>query len=169
MGKLHWLIGFFENGGTNLKSCLYASPVQMEPWIAEIEKKVKLDLDLADLPRKVDPALFESVLFGEFGEKEVYLRDDARAIQKNQYKKDEYEAKMDLESGYSKHRMLEILADRWVYLTKRGATLNNPHIRPSSYQDFVALSIDREEASRADRGCVPGARESMIAERKYGG
>ncbi len=144
--RKHWLIGFFQNGGTDLRMCLYASPAQMEPWIAKIEKSVKLDFDLADLALEVDRSLFESVLIREFKDKEVYTLDEAKAIQKKQYKKTEYEERMDRDGGFSKDRMLEILADRWVYLTKRGATLNNPHIRPKAYEDFVELSIEPRQA-----------------------
>lgn len=162
----HWLIGFFNSDGTELRRCLYASPKQMEPWISRTEAYIKPDFDLARLAARVAKTLYEEVLVTNFGDKEVYTLEDAKRLHKKQYSIDKYRELMDRdlptettggtakkrkpERGFSKDRMLEILAERWVYLTERGATLNNPHIRPVYYQDFKVLPInDPEEAQRA--------------------
>jgi hypothetical protein len=73
---------------------------------------------------------------------------------------------MDLDDGYSLSRMVEILADRWMYLTKRGSTLNNPHI-PARYFDGwdrlplnpieLVLPVDEDTKQRAQQ-----AREVLI-------
>lgn len=90
-----------------------------------------------------------------FGDKEVYTLDEAKAIQKRQYSSRVYRERMDRTEGYSKARMLEILADRCVYLTRRGATLINPHISPVYYSTFRELPVDPpEEAQRALRAAV---------------
>ncbi len=79
----------------------------------------------------------------------MYTLKDAKAIQKRQYFNPQYKEMMDVAGGYSKDRMLQILAARWAYLTKRGATTNNPKIGKSHYKDFLELSIDPREANTA--------------------
>lgn len=130
----HWLFGFFDRDGQTLTSCLYATPRQMEPWIREKEEYIRLDFELALLAPRVDRALYEQLLVRNFGDKDEYSLQDASRIQKRQYTAAEYRNRMDRPEGFSKERMLDILAERWQYLTKRGSTLNNPHI-PASYFD----------------------------------
>lgn len=122
----HWLIGFFSEGKEIYK---YASPLLMEKWITEKEAYVSNDFALADLlPEKID----FSDMFNIIGKKDCYSLDDAKLIQKKQYKIQEYIKLQDLDNGYSQDRMLKILKDRAKYLINRGSTLNNPHI-PNSY------------------------------------
>ena len=70
------------------------------------------------------------------GEKDAYALEDAKALYKQQWKQDEYSAKMDLPDGYTPNRMLEILRLRARYLLDRGSTLNNPHIPKSFFATF---------------------------------
>lgn len=141
----HWLIGFFDRSGMQLQKCLYASPTQMEPWLSRKEAYIKLDFELARLPQFIDRALYERLIVEHFGDKAVYSLTDAKKIQKRQYSKAAYVSRMDRKNGYSKSKMIEILAERWVYLTKRGATLNNPHILPGDFDSFNELIIDPPE------------------------
>jgi hypothetical protein len=152
----HWLVGFFDARGISLVGCRYASPKHLEPWIVALEAKLKLDFDFATVPGKVDPRLYEELLREHFGDREVYTLADAKRIQKNQYAAKKYRQRMDVpadaaegsRTGYSRRRMLEMLAERWVYLTKRGATLNNPHIGSGYYSIFPELTIAPEEEAR---------------------
>lgn len=137
----HWLIGFFDASGTCLKTCVYVSPQQMEPWIREQEEKIRLDFEMSEIARKVHRALYEDVLVRNFGDKAVYTLEDAKRIQKSQHKESEYRARMDITDGFSKDRMLNFLTDRWVYLTKRGSTLNNPHIPAKYFDGFTSLPL----------------------------
>ena len=124
----HWLIGFFIKGGEYYK---YGSPSMMSKWIKNKEEYVAPDFKLAKLiPAKIN---FED-MYRIIGKKDVYTYDDAKAIQKMQYKKEQYLQLQDLEQGYSPKRMLEIVKDRVQYLIERGSTLNNPHI-PFTYFD----------------------------------
>lgn len=36
----HWLIGVYDREGTNLKHCLYGSPMAMSGWIREKEQYI---------------------------------------------------------------------------------------------------------------------------------
>jgi len=122
----HWLIGFFSKGKEFYK---YASPLFMENWINEKEKYISNDFALAKiLPEKIDL----SDMFKIIGEKPFYSLEDAKLIQKQQYKKKDYIDLQDIKNGYSQDRMLQIIKDRGKYLIERGSTLNNPHI-PNKY------------------------------------
>lgn len=124
----HWLIGFFIQGGEYYK---YGSPSMMAPWIKSKEEYIAPDFKLAKLaPAKINIEDMYSII----GKKDVYTYEDAKAIQKMQYKKKQYISLQDLEHGYSPRRMLEIVKDRATYLIERGSTLNNPHI-PFTYFD----------------------------------
>jgi hypothetical protein len=80
----HWLFGFYERGTRNppiAKRYIYASPRQLEPWIAEQEAYVLPDWELVRLlPASVDPELLVAVA----GEKEQYTLDDAMRLLKKQ-------------------------------------------------------------------------------------
>jgi len=161
----HWLIGFFDRAGAKLNRALYASPAQMEPWISKIEAYIKPDFDLAKLPARIASDLLEEVLVANLGDKAVYTLEEAQRIQKKQLSAQEYRELMDADCpaggstrvkkgraadrGFSKGRMIEILARRWAYLTARGATLNNPHIGPTYYGSFVTLAIGTPMEARA--------------------
>lgn len=124
----HWLIGFFIRGREYYK---YGSPSMIATWIKSKEQYIAPDFKLAKLaPSKINIEDMHSIV----GEKDVYTYEDAKAIQKMQYKKEQYISLQDLEHGYSPRRMLEIVKDRAKYLIERGSTLNNPHI-PFTYFD----------------------------------
>lgn len=124
----HWLIGSFIR---DREFYLYGSPEKMATWIEEKENYISTDFKLADLiPQKISL----SDMFEIIGKKEKYSIENAKSIQKKQYKIAEYIQMQDMENGYSPERMLRILQDRANYLIQRGSTLNNPHI-PYSYFD----------------------------------
>lgn len=155
----HWLIGFFDAGGATLKECYYASPAQMKPWLEKTELYIKLDRELVELAGALDRVLFKPLLVSYFGDKEVYTFQEAKAIQKSQYRNKQYEDMMDRENGYSQARMLEFLSKRWQYITARGSTLNNPTIGLRFLRKhFKKLPIDpQEDARKALREAVKEA------------
>lgn len=157
----HWLVGFFDKRGENLLKCLYASPELIKPWVDYIERYIKMDQELALLPKSLDHSLYEPVLDATIPRKDKYTLDDAKLIHKRQYTVAVYRDRMDMPGGYSRGRMLEIIADRWEYLTKRGATLNNPHIIATYYDNFTPVKFGspaeaqaslREEVAKALEG-----------------
>lgn len=135
----HWLIGFFVKGREYYK---YGSPSMMAGWINNKEKYIAPDFKLAELvPTKIKIEDMYQII----GEKAIYTYDDAKAIQKMQYKKKQYLQLQDLDQGYSPKRMLEIVKDRAQYLIERGSTLNNPHI-PFGYFEGWAEITDNHAA-----------------------
>lgn len=133
---LHWIFAFYNSSGTRLLHCVYASPDDMEPWIAEKERYVRPDLLFADaLPASVTPEMVTAVL----GEKDVYTTADARWVMKNQWRASEYLEQQDVAGGYSLARMTEILQLRSRYVILRGATLNNPHIEAAFFAPFEKI------------------------------
>lgn len=132
----HWLFGFYNKEGTELKYCLYASPQAMAQWISEKEAYILSDYKLAQL---VPELLTVDVLYEILGQKNLYTLKDARSLQKKQYATQQYRDKMDLAQGYSPERMLSILKDRCRYLIERGSTLNNPHILASYFQGWEQI------------------------------
>lgn len=132
----HWIFGFYttnqETGRLKLEYCLYASPAKMAPWIEHMEEYIKADFGLAALvPELVTLDVMDELI----GHKEAYSLEDAKSIQKRQYNKDKYMELMDLEDGYSRGIILEILRDRCKYLIRRGSTLNNPHIPKGFFEE----------------------------------
>ena len=124
----HWLIGFFIKGREYYK---YGSPSMMADWIRSKEEYITPDFKLAKLaPSKISLEDMYCIT----GKKDFYTFEDAKNIQKMQYKKEKYLELQDVENGYSAERMLEIVRDRVLYLIERGSTLNNPHI-PFTYFD----------------------------------
>jgi len=124
----HWLIGFFIKGREYYK---YGSPSMMADWIRSKEEYITPDFKLAKLaPSKISLEDMYCIT----GKKDFYTFEDAKNIQKMQYKKEKYLELQDVENGYSAERMLEIVKDRVLYLIERGSTLNNPHI-PFTYFD----------------------------------
>lgn len=136
----HWLIGFFINDREYYK---YGSPAMMEEWIKGKEKYISPDFKLSSLVyEKLDIDDVHQIL----EPKGKYSLQDAKSIHKKQYKKEEYLALQDVQSGYSPERMLEIVKDRAKYLMERGSTLNNPHIPPSYFKGWEEI-----ESNHADR------------------
>ena len=156
---------------------VYASPAEMELWISKIEAYIKPDFDLAKLPERIAAELLEEVLVANLGDKSVYTLQEAKRIQKQQFSAQRYRDLMDADllepegaeprkgsatnRGYTKARMIEIIALRWKYLTERGATLNNPHIGPAYHASFAALAVGTPgEAQQALREAVEKALKS---------
>ena len=82
------------------------------------------------------------------GKKGVYTYDDAKAIQKRQYKKERYLQLQDLRKGYSPGRMLEIVKNRAKYLIERGSTLNNLHIPFTYFDGWAEITKNHAEQLR---------------------
>ena len=140
---LHWIFAFYDKTGTKLQHCVYASPLDMEPWIADKERYVKPDILLADsLPALVAKGMVTAIL----GDKPSYSLEDARWIMKNQWRAAQYREQQDVADGYSPMRMTEILQQRARYVILRGATLNNPHIESGYFEKFE--KITEEHASK---------------------
>ena len=78
------------------------------------------------------------------GDKEIYTLEDAKKLQKKQYKIAEYKELMDVKDGYSQERMLQILKNRCQYLIERGSTLNNPHIPASYFEGWERITENHE-------------------------
>lgn len=140
---LHWIFAFYDESGQKLSHCVYASPEDMEKWIASKERYVRPDILLANsLPGLVSSDMVKSIL----GEKEIYSPDDAKWIMKKQWSAADYREQFDVDGGYSLERMTEILQLRARYVILRGATLNNPHIEASYFDGFE--KITEEHASK---------------------
>ncbi|MEA1972468.1 MAG: hypothetical protein U9N34_04135 [Candidatus Cloacimonadota bacterium] len=140
--KKHWLIGFFIKGREYYK---YGSPSMMARWIKSKEEYILPDFKLAKLvPAKINLDDMYQII----GKKDVYTYEDAKAIQKLQYKKEKYLELQDLEHGYSSKRMLKIVKDRAQSLIERGSTLNNPHIPFSYFDGWKEITKDHAEQLR---------------------
>ena len=77
----HWLIGFFIKGREFYH---YGSPDMMQDWIKSKEKYIKPDFMLADLASR---KLSTEDLYQVMEEKPLYTYEDAKGLQKMQYKK----------------------------------------------------------------------------------
>lgn len=154
---LHWIFAFYDRRGERLQYCIYASPDDMERWIAEKARYIAPDLQLADsLPGTVTTEMVVRIL----GEKESYTRADAKWLMKNQWSAAMYSEQQDLDHGYSLDRMAEILQARARYVILRGSTLNNPHIERAFFQDFEHIT---EEHAAKLRHLVRGYFEKASA------
>ncbi|MEQ8996128.1 MAG: hypothetical protein RID53_06430 [Coleofasciculus sp. B1-GNL1-01] len=141
----HWLFGFYNKTGTTLNYCLYGSPQSMEKWISDKKAYILPDYTLAQFAPEL---LTLNLLYEILGQKQVYTLEDARRLQKKQYTIQQYRNQMDLNQGYSPERMLSILKDRCRYLIERGATLNNPHIPASYFQDWERITENHAQRLR---------------------
>ena len=78
--------------------------------------------------------------------------EDAKALYKRQWTESDYRSQMDVPSGYSPRRMLQVLRLRSRYLSDRGSTLNNPHIPKRFLSAFadeaVSARIGSDEMRR---------------------
>ncbi len=126
-----FVIGFYSKTGSRpeLLKCLCMTPVDMEPWIAEIESKISIDFKLAALaPHR----LRLEDLFDVCGKLDTYSIGDAKALHKSQWTAAEYSSAPDVTVDgtrrISQDKMLAILKLRSRYIAERGSTLNNPHI-----------------------------------------
>lgn len=142
---LHWIFAFYDKSGTKLQHCIYASPDDMESWIAEKERYITPDLMLAEtLPTMVSPDMVTGIL----GVKDEYTLEDARWVMKNQWRAADYKEQRDLPGGYSLDRMTEILRARARYVILRGATLNNPHIEGGFFDKFEKITTEHASTLR---------------------
>ena len=143
--SLHWLFGVYDSGSRpRLQYCLYGSPKAMRPWIDEMSAYIAADVALA---KNVPALLGDAALTDSLGDREAFDAADARRLMKRQYTAAQYLAASDLPGGmYSRQAMLSLLRERCAYLIRRGATLNNPHIRPGYFQGWER--IERNHAAR---------------------
>ena len=160
---LHWIFAFYNPAGTKLEYCCYASPLDMEAWIAEKERYVAPDFHLETVvPTFVNGSMVEDIL----GHKEVYSIADALRIMKKQWSLKEYLEHVDVPfdpgfheatqagkpkpnpGGYSLDRMTEILRLRCGYVIRRGSTLNNPHIEKAYFNKFKKITTNHAETLR---------------------
>jgi len=125
----HWIVAFYQ--GDQLTHCKYGTPDDMAAWIREKWEYIRPDFEMAKL---VPPLITMDAMVQDIGDKDIYSRDDAKRLHKNQYGAQRYTEMMDVPNGYSRARMLEIFRDRARYVIERGSTLNNPHI-PVLYFD----------------------------------
>ena len=141
----HYLISKFSKSGAAIEYTVYGGPIALEPWLKKKEDYIKPDYILsAIVPKK----LTLKEMFQIVGEKELYTFDDAKNIQKQQYKKEEYVKMMDLSDGYSQQRMLQIIQDRCRYILERGSTLNNPHISLKVIENWPKITDNHGEKLR---------------------
>jgi hypothetical protein len=134
---LHWLFAFYDKSGSKLRYCVYASPDDMEPWIAEKERYMLPDIALADaLPGLVTEEMAARIM----GDKPVYPVSDAKWIMKKQWRREDYLRHQDVEGGYSRRAIVDILNSRARYVILRGATLNNPHIESGFFDGFERIT-----------------------------
>lgn len=138
-----FVIGYYskEARRPELKSCLCLTPVDMEPWIGSIEKKIALDFKIA---LRASRTLSQSDLFEVCGKKSSYSLEDAKKLHKMQWSAEEYNAALDTthngQPSISPEKMLEILRLRAKYIAERGATLNNPHITKAHLDTFIGTN-----------------------------
>lgn len=138
-----FVIGFYskEARRPELQRCLCLTPLDMEPWISSIEKKIMIDFKLASCASR---RLELDDLFEVCGEQETYSLEDAKRLHKQQWTAEEYSAALDIvvadEPRVSQSKMLEILSLRSKYIAERGATLNNPHITKAHLDIFAGTN-----------------------------
>lgn len=138
-----FVIGYYskEARRPELKSCLCLTPVDMEPWIASIEKKIALDFKIA---LRASRTLSQIDLFEVCGKKSSYSLEDAKKLHKMQWSAEEYNAALDTthngQPSISSEKMLEILRLRAKYIAERGATLNNPHVTKAHLDTFIGTN-----------------------------
>ena len=135
----HWLFGFYTPQGKALKFTRYASPRMMAAWIEEKRSYVEPDYRLAKL---ASSHLTLEDLFAVCGEKENYLLQDAKCIQKKQLSKEGYLKLQDVDGGYSQGRMSEGLKMRCEYVMGRGSRLSNAHIPKGVLEKFPMITYD---------------------------
>jgi hypothetical protein len=148
--RMLFVIGFYsrEARRPELQKCLCLTPLDMEPWIASVEEKIRIDFKLAE---RASRRLELGDLFEVCGEQTSYSLEDAKRLHKSQWTTAQYEAALDVrEVGgkrISQQRMLDILRLRSKYIAERGATLNNPHVTKTHLKQFFAT--DREVTGNA--------------------
>jgi len=141
----HYLISKFSKSGAAIEYTVYGGPSALEPWLMKKEEYIRPDYLLsAILPEK----LTLKEMYKIVGNKKIFTFEDAKKIQKQQYKKSQYLELMDLKNGYSQQRMLQILQDRCRYILERGSTLNNPHISLNELKDWPKITNNHGQVLR---------------------
>jgi hypothetical protein len=141
--RMFFVVGFYsrEAGRPELLRSLCLTPVDMEPWIASIEKKISIDFRLASRASRL---LSLEDLFEVCGEQTTYSLADAKRLHKNQWTALQYKGALDTEEDgkprISQAKMLEILQLRMRYIAERGATLNNPHVTKAHLRPYFESS-----------------------------
>ena len=148
-----FVIGYYskEARRPELKSCLCLTPIDMEPWIRSVERKISTDFKIA---LRASHALTMLDLFEVCEKKDSYSIEDAKKLHKMQWSNDEYQAALDvIDNGrkkISQGNMLNILQLRAKYIAERGATLNNPHITKTHLTTFFGSNRVVENSSWAE-------------------
>ena len=143
--KKIFVIGFYSRaaGRPELKTCLCLTPLDMEPWIDSIERKILPDFQIAKLASR---NLLTSDMFAVCGEKPDYSMADARRLHKSQWSTAQYKEAQHLAVGdtrrISQKQMLKIFRLRSKYIAERGATLNNPHIPKAHLDSFLGTGSE---------------------------
>lgn len=140
-----FVIGFYSKDARRpeLLRCLCLTPVDMEPWITDIEAKIQIDFKLAQCASR---RLTLQDLFEVCGEQQQYTIQDAKKLHKLQWTSQQYTSAADITDngniGLSQQKMLEVLQLRAQYIAERGATLNNPHITKTHLIKFMGTDRD---------------------------
>lgn len=141
--RMLFVIGFYskEARRPELQHCLCLTPLDMEPWIASIEAKIRIDFKLALCASR---RLVLADLFEVCGEQATYALEDAKRLHKQQWTAEQYAQALDTEVAgqrrISQGTMLKILQLRSRYIAERGATLNNPHITKKHLDQFAGTN-----------------------------
>jgi hypothetical protein len=127
-----FVVGFYSRDARRpeLRSCLVLTPLDLGPWIDEIEAKVGIDHRIA---QRAAAGLGLADLHALLGARVAYPLAQAKAVLRQQWSADEYAARADARgeddmAAFSPAAMLEVLRHRARYIAERGSTLNNPHI-----------------------------------------
>ena len=145
--KKIFVIGFYSRdaGRPELNTCLCLTPLDMEPWIASIEKKILPDFQIAKLASR---KLILDDMFAVCGTKPHYTVADAKRLHKKQWSVKQYADAQDVvvlgKKAISPSQMLEIFRLRAEYISERGATLNNPHITKAHLAGYFGTSSEIE-------------------------
>ena len=137
---MFFVIGFYsrEARRPELLHSLCLTPIDMEPWIRSVEKKIQIDFRLAE---RASRRLTLDDLFEVCGQQESYSVQDAKQLHKQQWSAAQYQAAADVivdgKRRLSAAKMLEILQLRAKYIAERGATLNNPHVPVTHLRPFL--------------------------------
>ena len=139
-----FVIGFYgrEARRPELRRSLCLTPCDMADWIDGIAAKVELDHRIAQRARA---ALGMADLHAVFGVSATYPMQTAKAVLRQQWSADRYAQAADMtdldgKPALSPAAMLEILRSRALYISERGATLNNPHITSRHLARFAGSS-----------------------------
>jgi hypothetical protein len=129
--------------------CYYASPTDMRQWIEEKEAYIRPDMLLAEhTVQSLDMAIVDE----NFPDTPSFSLEDARSVMKRQWSAAQYKERADLSGHrYSREAMLDLFRARLGYVIRRGATLNNPHISGTYFEDIGLRRITEDHAATLRR------------------